>query len=175
MTIQFYLVFFAIITSLLLLPLIPSMQAQNSTSNNAERQGISLNPSEAIYSSNNSQLVSAKNLSSVPYLITEEHYVENGLLNNLVNVTNNETFVDTHISDKLQLGTGTGVIETPNGENITWVASGLGMVEKDQWTFYTIYLFNNTDSQSLAVLNNTLAISNSTTGSGSPDYMWILK
>ena len=100
MTIQFYLVFFAIITSLLLLPFVPSMQAQNSTSNNAEQQGISLNPSEAIYNANNSQLVSAKNLSSVPYLVTEEYYVENGLLNNSVNVTNNESFVDTHISDK---------------------------------------------------------------------------
>ena len=175
MTIQFYFVSFAIITSLLLLPLVPSMQAQDSTSNNAEQQRISLNPSEAIYNANNSQLVSAKNVSSVPYLVTEEHYVENGLLNNSVNVTNKETFVDTHISDKLQLGTGTGVIETSNGESITWVASGLGMVERDQWTFYTIYLFNSTNSQSLAVLNNTLAISNSTTGSGSPDYMWILK
>lgn len=172
---QFLLVFSIIITSILLLSLVPGIQAQNLTPDSSKQQGISLNPYEAVYNSNNSQLVSSKNLSSVPNLVTEEHYVENGLLNDVVNVTNKETFVDTHISDKLQLGKGNGILETPQGESITWVASGIGMLKGDQWTFYTIYLFNSTDNQSLAVLNNTLAISNSTTGSGSPDYMWILK
>ena len=83
--------------------------------------------------------------------------------------------MDIHISDKLQLGRGNGILETPDGENVTGVASGIGMLKEDQLPFYTIYLFNSTNSQSLAVLNNTLTISNSTTGSGSPDYMWILK
>ena len=109
-------------------------------------------------------MVSAKNPSSVSYVVKEEHYIENGLLNKSVNITNNETFVDTHISDKLQLGTGTGVFETTEVESITWGASGLGMIDRDQWTFYIIYLLNSTDSQSLAILNNTLTISNSITG-----------
>ena len=102
MTKQSPLVLSIIITSLLLLSLVPDIQAQNLTSDNNEQQGIFLNSYEAVYNANNSQLVSSKNLSSVPYLVTEEHYIENGLLNNSVNVTNNETFVDTHISDKLQ-------------------------------------------------------------------------
>jgi hypothetical protein len=175
MTKQFRLVLSIIITGLLLLSFFPNIQAQNLTSDSSEQQGISLNTYKAIYNATNTQLVSSKNLSSVPYLVTEVHYVENGLLNNSVNVTNTETFVDTHISDKLQLGRGNGILVTPDGESITWITSGVGMLKGDQWTFYNIYLFDSTDSQSLAVLNNTLTISNSTTGPGLPDYMWILK
>ena len=63
--------------------------------------------------------MSSKNLSTFPYVVTEEYYIENGLLNNSVNVTTNETFVDSHISDKLQVGRGNDILETLDGENVT--------------------------------------------------------
>ncbi|TVP40005.1 hypothetical protein [Candidatus Nitrosocosmicus arcticus] len=55
----------------------------------------------------------------IPYLITEQQYLENGLLNGLENVTNNQTYLSAHVSDDVLLGRGTGIIETMDGQNIT--------------------------------------------------------
>jgi hypothetical protein len=110
-----------------------------------------------------------------PYLVTEAHFLENGLLRKSVNITNYETFVNTNLSDKLRVGIGNGVFKTTDGESITWVSSELGLLNGNQWTFYNFRLFNSTDSQSLAVLNDTLTVVKSTIESNSSTYMWILK
>ena len=34
----------------------------------------------------------------IPYFVTEQKYVENGLLNGIENVTNTQTYLNTHIS-----------------------------------------------------------------------------
>jgi hypothetical protein len=49
----------------------------------------SLYPSDAIYNSNTSQSLGSKNISLTPYRMTEEHYLEHGILKNVGNVTNN--------------------------------------------------------------------------------------
>ena len=65
-----------------------------------------------------------KNYWTIKYIIdtlfvTEQKYVENGLLNGVENVTNTQTYLNTHISDDILLGKGNGTIETMDGQNIT--------------------------------------------------------
>ncbi len=133
-----------------------------------------LNMSDAIYTANGEKLLSSKNVLLIPYLITEQRYLENGLLNGVENVTNNQTYLNTHISDGLLLGRGNGLIETMDGQNITWVSSDIGRLIDNKWVFYGVTLFNNTQSDSLSVLNNSIALSKSASGPIPPDYRWLL-
>ena len=45
--------------------------------------------------------------------MTEERAVDQGFLKGVGNVTNNQTYKSTHLSDKLIQSTGNGTIETP--------------------------------------------------------------
>jgi hypothetical protein len=134
----------------------------------------SLNVTDAVYNANTSEFLGSKNITSTPYRITEEHYFEEGFLNNAVNVTNRQTYLNTYLSDDLLVGRGNGTIETTDGQNITWISSGLGKLINNQWIFYGVMLFNNTHSESLSLLNNSIGLSKSIAGS-EPDYIWLLE
>jgi hypothetical protein len=82
--------------------------------------------------------------------------------------------LNTYLSDDLLVGRGNGTIETTDGQNITWISSGLGKLINNQWIFYGVMLFNNTHSESLSLLNNSIGLSKSIAGS-EPDYIWLLK
>ena len=118
--------------------------------------------------------LSSKNISSTAYRITEQHYLDQGLLNNAVNVTNSETYLDTYLSDDLLLGRGNGTIATADGQNISWISSDIGRLIDNRWVFYGVMLFNNTHSESLSLLNNSIGLSKSIAGS-EPDYIWLLE
>jgi hypothetical protein len=62
---------------------------------NIKDEVLSLNVSDAVYNSNSSGFLSSKNISSTPYRITEKDYLDQGLLNNGVNVTNSQTYLST--------------------------------------------------------------------------------
>lgn len=93
--------------------------------------------------------------------MTEEHYFEHGILKTVGNVTNNQTFFNTYLSDDLLVGRGNGTVETSDGQRITWSSSDLGRLRDDQWVFYGVMIFNNTSSKSLSLLNNSIALSKS--------------
>ena len=136
---------------------------------------LSLNVSDAVYNSNTSWFLSSKNISSTPYPITELHYLDQGFLNNSVNVTNRQTYLDTYLSDDLLLGRGNGTIATADGQNnISWISSDIGRLIDNQWVFYGVMLFNNTHSEPLSLLNNSIGLSKSISGS-EPDYIWLLE
>jgi hypothetical protein len=135
---------------------------------------LSLNVTDAVYNSNTSGFLGSKNISSTPYQITEKHYLDQGLLNNTLNVTNSQTYLDTYLSDDLLVGRGNGTIATLDGQNISWISSGLGRLIDNQWIFYGVMLFNNTQSESLSLLNNSIGLSKSMAGS-EPDYIWLLE
>ncbi|MDQ5842934.1 MAG: hypothetical protein M3286_05550, partial [Thermoproteota archaeon] len=78
-------------------------------------------------------------------------------------------------SDELLIGRSNGTIETTDGQKITWTSSDLGRLIDDQWVFYGIMHFNNTDSESLSLLNNSIGLSRSTTGLNQPEYIWLLE
>ena len=135
----------------------------------------SLDPSDAIYNSNTSQSLGSKNLSLTPYRMTEGHYFEHGILKNVGNLTNNQTFLNTYLSDELLLGRGKGTIETADGQNISWISSDLGRLSGNQWVFYGVMLFNDTHSESLSLLNNSIGLSKSSYPLMEPEYIWVLE
>jgi hypothetical protein len=159
---------------LFLIPSVSYILAQLPQLNVKDENVSSLNVTDAVYNANTSEFLGSKNISLTPYRITEAHYFENGFLNNVGNVTNSQTFLDTYLSDELALGRGNGTIETTDGQNITWITSDIGRLIDNQWTFYGIILFNNTHSESLSLLNNSIGLAKSTTGSET-DYIWLLE
>jgi hypothetical protein len=133
-----------------------------------------LDIADSIYSANTTKSLGSKNISSTPYRMTEERAVDQGFLKGVGNVTNNQTYISTHLSDKLIQSTGNGTIETPDGQSIAWITSAIGRPVDSRWVFYEIILFNNTQSKSLSLLNNSIGLVKSTIGN-EPDYIWLLK
>jgi hypothetical protein len=164
----------SIVVGLFLLPSVIDIRAQFSQLNIKDQNILSLNVTDAVYNANTSEFLGSTNISSTPYRITEKHYLDQGLLNNTVNVTNSQTYLDTYLSDDLLVGRGNGTIVTLDGQNISWISSGLGKLIDNQWIFYGVMLFNNTHSESLSLLNNSIGLSKSIAGS-EPDYIWLLK
>jgi hypothetical protein len=141
---------------------------------NIKDEVIPLNVSDAVYNSNTSGFLSSTNISLTPYRVTESNYLDQGLLNNTVNVTNSQTYLSTYLSEDLLLGKGNGTIATLDGQNIEWISSDIGKLIDNQWVFYGVMLFNNTHSESLSLLNNSIGLSKSISGS-EPDYIWLLE
>jgi hypothetical protein len=133
-----------------------------------------LNAADSIYNSNTSKFLGEKNISLTPYRITAEHYSEEGHLKGIGNVTSNHTFINTYLSDDLLQGKGNGTFETPDGDKITWISSDIGRSVDDQWEYYGIVLFNNTQSESFSLLNNSIGLKRDTTSSNESDYIWLL-
>jgi hypothetical protein len=149
------------------------VQAQSPNQNSNRQITVPLDVADSIYSANTTKFLGSKNISLTPYRITEEHYSDQGFLKGVGNVTNNQTYIGNYLSDKLSQGTGNGTFETPDGQSIAWISSSIGRPVDDRWVFYEIILFNNTQSKSLALLNNSIGLVNSTVGN-EPDYMWLL-
>lgn len=150
-------------------------QTQAPQSNTSGQITESLDVADSIYNTNTSTFISSKNISSTPFRITDERYSEHGILKGVGNVTNNETFINTYLTDELTQGRGSGTIETQDGQSITWISSDIGRFVDGEWDFYGIMLFNNTQSESLSILNNSIALSKDTTRLNEPDYIWILE
>jgi hypothetical protein len=135
----------------------------------------SLDPADSIYNANKTMSLGSKNISLTPYLVTEEHSSDQGILKGVGSVTNNQTYISTHLSDELIQSTGNGTIETQDGESIAWITSAIGRPADDgNWVFHEIILFNNTQSKSLALLNNSIGLVKSTVGN-EPDFIWLLE
>jgi len=149
--------------------------AQSPQSSINDQNIKSLNVNDAAYNANTSKFLGSKNITLTPNRITEIRFTENGFLNGVGNVTNNKTFTNTYLSDDLLVGRGKGTFETPNGQNINWISSDLGRSIGNQWVFYGIMLFNNMQSGSLSILNNSIGVYKSTSDLNEPEYMWLLE
>ena len=140
-----------------------------------EQVTLPLDEADSIYSANTSKFLGSKNISLTPYRMTEEHASDQGFLKGVGNVTNNQTYISTHLSDELIQSRGNGTFETPDGQSIAWIGSGIGrLVDDGRWVFHGIILFNNTQSQSLSLLNNSIGLSKDTVGN-EPHYIWLLE
>jgi hypothetical protein len=150
------------------------VQAQPSQSSVNGQVTEFLDVADSIYNANTSKFVGSKNISLTPYRLTEEHYSEQGFLKGVGNVTNNQTYIGTHLSDELIQSRGNGTFETPDGQSITWISSSIGRLVDGRWVFHGIILFNNTQSESLSLLNNSIGLSKEIVGN-EPDYIWLLE
>jgi hypothetical protein len=149
-------------------------QAQSPQSNINGQITAPLDVADSIYNSNTSTFLGSKNISFTPYRMTEGHYSDQGFLKGVGNVTNKQTYIGTYLSDELVQSRGNGTFETPDGQNIAWISSSIGKPVDGRWVFYGITLFNNTQSESLSLLNNSIGLSREIAGN-EPDYIWLLK
>jgi hypothetical protein len=121
------------------------------------------------------QILEKIEVNKIPNDITEVHYSDQGFLKGVGNVTNNQTYIGTYLSDELRQSKGNGTFETPDGQSVAWIYSAIGRpVDDGHWVFHGIILFNNTQSESLALLNNSIGLSKEIVGN-EPDYIWLLE
>ena len=172
-----YLILSIITVSLFLPHFVTDILAQSPPQSSIKDQNIvvSLNANDAIFNANTSEFLGSKNMSLTPYLVTEEHIIDHGILKNVGNVTNNKTFTSTYLSDELLVGRGKGTIETTDGQSIDWISSDLGRPSDNQWVFHGVIQFNNTHGESLSFLNNRIGLYNSTSEVNDPEYIWLLE
>ena len=78
-----------ITVGLFLLHSVIDILAQFPQLNSKDQNMLSLNVTDAIYNANTSEFLGSKNISLTPYRITEQHYFDEGFLNNVYIVTNN--------------------------------------------------------------------------------------
>ena len=150
------------------------VQAQSPQPKSNGQVTAPLDTADSIYSANITKDLGSKNISSSPFRITEDRGVDQGFLKGVGNVTNNQTYISTHLSDKLIQSTGNGTFESPDGQSIAWISSAIGRPVDGRWVFHGIILFNNTQSESLSLLNNSIGLAKDIVGN-EPDYIWLLK
>ena len=63
----------------------------------------------------------------------EGHYSDQGFLKGVGNITNNQTYISTYLSDELIQSTGNGTFETPDGQSIAWISSSIGRAVDGRW------------------------------------------
>ena len=149
-------------------------QAQSPQSTINGQITLPLDVADSIYNENTTKFLGSKNISLTPYRMTEEHSSDQGFLKGVGNVTNNQTYISTHLSDELIQSRGNGTFETPDGQSIDWISSSIGRPADGRWVFHGIILFNNTQSESLSLLNNSIGLSKNIIGN-EPDYIWLLE
>ena len=89
-----------------------SYQNENETANNDLDTLVtnSLNLSAPVYQAYSGIFLGTKNLSSGPPTISEDHAIEIAVMKNVGNVTNNMTFINTHLPDGTIQSASKGVI-----------------------------------------------------------------
>jgi hypothetical protein len=91
------LIISTITIGLFLLHSVPDILAQFLELNIKDKNMLSLNVTDAVYNANTSEFLGSKNISLTPYRITEQHYFDEGFLNEVGNVTNSQTFLNTYL------------------------------------------------------------------------------
>jgi hypothetical protein len=122
----------------------------------------SLNLSAPVYQAYSGTFLGSKNLSSGPPLISEDYAIEKAVMKNVGNVTNNMTFINTHLSDGTIQSAAKGVITSEDGQTIGWISSDIGMFGDQGELFHGIVQFNSTNSPSFSFLNNAIGIDKQT-------------
>jgi len=122
----------------------------------------SLNLSAPVYQAYSGTFLGTKNLSSGLPIISEDRVIEKAIVKNVGNVTNNMTFINTHLSDGTIQSAAKGVITSEDGQNIGWISSDIGMINEHGELFHGVVQFDITNSSSFAFLNNATGIDTQT-------------
>ena len=92
-----FLIIFTLTVGLFLLPSVTDTLAQFPQLSIKDKNALSLNVTDAVYNANMSEFLGSKNVSLTPYRIAESQYFEKEFLNNVGNVTNSQTFLNTYL------------------------------------------------------------------------------
>lgn len=122
----------------------------------------SLNLTEPVYQAYSATFVGSKNLSSGSPLITEDCAIEKAVMKNVGNVTNNMTFINTHLPDGTIQSTSRGTITSEDGHNIGWISSDIGIINDHGELFYGIIQYEVTNSSTFSFLSNMTGIDKQT-------------
>jgi hypothetical protein len=76
-------------------------QAQSPQSTFNRQITAPLDVADSIYNANTTTFLGSKNISFTPYPMTEEHSSDQGFLKGVGNITNNQTYISTHLSDEI--------------------------------------------------------------------------
>ena len=159
--IQIRTLFIILIASAITLLIVGNMELSfgktNLNINDTKLKTNSINLTEPIYQAI-TEVHTTKELSSTPFRVTEESALENAVMKNIGNVTNNATFTKTYFSDGLIQCNSRGTIETEDGQTIDWISSDIGTDNGKGLFFHGIILFNNTSSEKLSFLNNAVGV-----------------
>ena len=139
-------------------------QNENETANHDFNKVVtnSLNLSAPVYQAYSGIFLGTKNLSSGPPIISEDYAIEKAVMKNVGNVTNNMTFINTHLSDGTIQSAAKGVITSEDGQSISWISSDIGMINDQGELFHGIVQFESTNSSSFSFLNNATGIDKQT-------------
>jgi hypothetical protein len=139
-------------------------QNENETANRDFNKLVtnSLNLSTPVYQAYSGVFLGSKNLSLGPPIISEDYAIEKAVVKNVGNVTNNMTFINTHLSDGTIQSAAKGVITSEDGQSISWISSDIGMINDQGELFHGIVQFNISNSSSFSFLNNATGIDKQT-------------
>jgi hypothetical protein len=121
----------------------------------------SFNVTAPIYQATSGKFLAAKDLSTTPFKVSQESFFEDAVMQNIGNVTNNMTFINSYLTPGLVQAKGKGVIEMKDGgvgQSIDWISSDMGTINSTGFYFYGIIHFNNTTGVKFSDLNNTIGV-----------------
>ncbi len=122
----------------------------------------SLNLSDPIYQAYSGIFLGSKNLSSGPPIVSEDYAIEKAVIKNVGNVTNNMTFINTHLSDGTIQSAAKGTITSEDGQSISWISSDIGIINDQGEWFHGIVQFDITNSSIFSFLSNATGIDKQT-------------
>ena len=83
-------------------------------------------------------------------------------MKNVGNVTNNMTFINTHLSDRTIQSAAKGLIISEDGQSISRISSDIGMINDQGELFHGIVQFDGPNSSSFSFLSNATGMDKQT-------------
>lgn len=116
---------------------------------------------DLLYSTNNGNVTNVRILDITDPVKTEVSFVEKGIINETIKVTNQGTYIETYLSNDVIRGEGKGIITAQNnGEIVTWQAydSGKLLNSNETQTYHGIIFFNSYSQGKLSFLDNKVGL-----------------
>ena len=168
-----YIIFLVLGTSLLISGITQFSFSLTNPDSDGTIKTNSLNFSEHIYQALSGKFLAAKDIATKPLKVAEESFFEEGVMKSVGNVTNNMTFTNTYLPRSIIQAKGNGTIKAQDGQAIDWISSDIGIINTKGITFHGIILFNNTNTEKFAFLNNTVGVYKETPGI--KRTIWLMK
>lgn len=112
---------------------------------------------DLLYSTDNGNVTNVRILDTTDPIKTEVSFVEKGIINGTIQVTNQGTYIETYLSNDIIRGEGKGIIiADDNDEIVTWQAydSGKLLNANESQIYHGIIFFNSHSPGKLSFLDN---------------------
>ena len=115
---------------------------------------------DLLYSTNNGNVTNVRILDTTDPIKTEVSFVEKGIINETIQVTNQGMYIETYQSNNTIRGEGKGIITANNDEIVTWQAydSGQLLDSNDSQIYHGIIFFNSHSPGKLSFLDNKVGL-----------------